>query len=87
MSHFYGSCQGNRGEATRGGSKASGYDTIAASWEGSVKTRLWYNEDKDEDWCTVSLAPWHGAGTYKTLYEGPVSGNGVERELNSLVNE
>jgi len=74
MSHFYGSCQGNRGEVTRGGSKSSGYITVAASWEGCVRTYLWYNEDKDEDWCTVRLAPWRGAGQNRILYEGPVSG-------------
>lgn len=37
MSHFYGTVQGNRGEATRGGSKNSGMDTATASWEGSVQ--------------------------------------------------
>jgi len=30
MSHFYGRVQGNRGDATRGGSKASGFDATAA---------------------------------------------------------
>ena len=74
MSHFYGMCQGNRGAVTRGGSKASGFETTAASWEGCVNTYLWYNEEKDEDWCTVKLLPWRGAGTTKLLYEGPVSG-------------
>jgi hypothetical protein len=74
MSHFYGICQGNRGEVTRCGSKNSGFDTVAASWEGSVRTRLWYDEEKKEDYCRVYLSPWHGSGIYKVLYEGPVSG-------------
>lgn len=74
MSHFYGSAQGNKGEATRCGTKNSGYVTEAASWEGAVRVELWYNEDKEENWASVSLIPWYGSGKNILLYKGPVSG-------------
>jgi hypothetical protein len=74
MAQFYASIQGNRGEATRLGTKSSGMMTVAASWQGAVKTYLWYNEEKECDWAEVTLMPWHGQGTHRLLYCGPVSG-------------
>jgi hypothetical protein len=44
MSKFYGSVQGNRGAATRGG--YSLIKTSAQSYDGSVITYLSYDEDK-----------------------------------------
>lgn len=44
MSTFYGTMQGNRSAHTCGGSKASGFRAAAQSWDGSVITRLHYNE-------------------------------------------
>ena len=79
MSHFYGTTQGSRGQATRCGTKNSGQDSIAASWEGCVAVRLYYNAKHDEDWALVSLSRWHGAGSEITLYEGPVSGRDFEQ--------
>lgn len=73
MAHFYGRIQGNRGEATRMGSRASGFQAYAASWEGRVSTRLWHNEERGEDWCEVSLERHHGAGSSHLLYRGPVA--------------
>ena len=71
MSHFYGKVKGNRGEATRGGSKASGYTAIAASWNGSVITELFVNSD-GVDSARVYLDRWQGAGSHHMLYEGPI---------------
>lgn len=45
MSTFYGRVLGNRSEATRGGSRASGFMCSAQSWDGSVITRLWYDNN------------------------------------------
>ncbi len=45
MSKFYGSIQGNRGAATRGGSLASGIKGSVQSYDGSVITELTYKED------------------------------------------
>lgn len=72
MSHFYGTLQGSRGEATRGGSKGSGIASYTASWEGAVHTQLWENDGVDM--CRVELVPWHGHGTNQVLYIGPVRG-------------
>lgn len=78
MSHFYGKVIGNRGPATRGGSKKSGYISQAASWEGAVEVNLFYHEEFKEDWAIVNLIPWHGKGLFVTLYAGPVSGRDFE---------
>lgn len=47
MSTFYGMICGNRGAATRGGSKDSGFRSSCQSWNGSVITTMDYNS-KDE---------------------------------------
>jgi len=43
MSHFYGTLQGNRGEATRCGTKKSGIETYAASWKGAIRCHTYIN--------------------------------------------
>ncbi len=60
MSHFYGMVQGNRGKATRGGSKKSGYHAQAKGWRGQVDVRLWHDETKDLDWFEVHFRDKHG---------------------------
>lgn len=72
MAHFFGSIQGNRGEATRLGSKDSGLEIVAASCQGSVRIRLF--ERDGIDFATVALDQWHGSGQCLTLYSGPVRG-------------
>ena len=76
MAHFYGTLNGSRGEATRCGTKNSGMTTHAASWAGAVRTRLWHDSETGQDMARVELVPWHGSGCYRTLYSGPVSGEG-----------
>ena len=75
MAHFYGVMNGSRGEATRCGTKGSGMQVTAASWEGAVQTNLWHDPVLDKDMCEVFLREWHGNGTRKVLYHGPVSGD------------
>lgn len=72
MAYFYGMLQGNRGEATRVGTKTSGVTTYTASWEGAVRSRAYIKDGKD--YVTVELVPWRGAGSHRILYEGPISG-------------
>ena len=48
MSHFYANIQGNRGEATRGGSKDSGIDGHIRGWNSGAKVICEVN-DKDQD--------------------------------------
>jgi hypothetical protein len=63
MSAFYGMVQGNRGVATRGGSRASGFTSTVQSWDGSIITRLSYN-NKDE--LMVSVETAEGSAPYGT---------------------
>lgn len=72
MAHFYGTIQGSRGEASRLGGKESGLRVYAASWSGAVGVRLY--EKDGVDYANVYLTKHHGAGTEKSLYDGPVSG-------------
>jgi len=74
VSRFYGTLQGNRGEATRCGSTGSGICTYAAGWQGAVRTFV--GAEGDVDWATVSLTDWHGCGSNIQLYSGPVGGPG-----------
>jgi hypothetical protein len=57
MSAFYGCVQGNRGAATRGGSRASGFKSTAQSYDGSVITRLSYNNE-DELMVTIEVSDY-----------------------------
>lgn len=72
MAHFYGTIQGSRGQASRLGGKASGLSTVAASWQGAVAVKLY--EKDGTDFARVYLTTHNGAGTNRTLYDGPVSG-------------
>ena len=65
---FYGMVQGNRGAATRGGSRASGFKSTAQSYDGSVITYLSYN-DKDE--LMVEIECSDGSAPYgKRIFSG-----------------
>ena len=45
MAHYYATCQGHRGEATRCGAKSSGITATANSWDvGAEITIRWSNE-------------------------------------------
>lgn len=71
MAHFYGTLQGSRGESTRCGTKTSGMEAIAASWDGAVRTYL--SERDGVTHAFVCLIPWHGHGVTRVLYSGPVN--------------
>lgn len=73
MSHFYGTVQGNRGEASRGGSPSSGMETYCASWRGAVRCKAYVNSE-GVDCVRVELTTWRGQGQHKLLYEGPIAG-------------
>lgn len=70
MAHFYGTIDGNRGEASRLGSKDSGFRATAASWSGAISVTLSHCNGRDE--ARVEMTPWHGQGERATLYDGPV---------------
>jgi hypothetical protein len=70
MSHFYGVIQGNRGDATRGGSKGSGLTAVAASWAGAVEVELFHSETDGRDHFAVRQRKWEGAGVKQDLVAG-----------------
>ena len=72
MSWFYGTVQGNRGEASRGGSKESGLTTYCASWQGAIACYAYVDSKTGKDMVRVEKTTWHGAGEYKLLYEGEI---------------
>ncbi len=76
FAHFYASVTGNKGTVSRLGTKQSGITAVAASWEGCVKSFVYRNESRDEDWVSVTLGEWRGKGARPAilLYEGPISG-------------
>ena len=65
MSHFYGTLQGSRGQATRCGTKNSGVSTVAAGWKGAVETFV--TEVDGVDHYEVYLIPWCSSGGQSTL--------------------
>lgn len=73
MSAFYGMVRGNRGAATRGGSKNSGYKATCQSYDGSV---IVYMDYDDENNLKVRLEVADGSSTY-----GDVVFNGTLEEL------
>jgi hypothetical protein len=72
MAHFYACIKGRRGEASRLGSKASGLETRAPSWQGAVT--VWLYDYDGVDMAEVCLDTHHGAGVKRVLYNGPVAG-------------
>lgn len=74
MAHFYATIKGNRGEASRMGTKDSGIVSYTASWFGAIRTQLWYDEEKDCDMVKVEMVPWRGFGERRHLYTGRVNG-------------
>lgn len=64
MAALYGRLQGNRGEATRTGSKASGIRTVAETWGSKVTVHLSHDGS-----CVVYATPKRG-GCEVMLWEG-----------------
>lgn len=74
MAHFYGTLRGSAGETSRTGTKSSGLTTYTASWNGAVRSHVYYNDEYKQDWVIVELVEWQGIGTYKLLYHGSIKG-------------
>lgn len=72
MAQFFGEVEGQRGAASRLGSKDSGLRVVAASWQGAIKVRLQHRSD-GKDHFTVEQTPWsNGAGCNQVLASGVV---------------
>lgn len=72
MAQFRGIIQGQRGEASRLGSKASGLTVEAASWQGKIEVRLWHDETAGRDLYEVTQERHHGSGVRQVLASGVV---------------
>jgi len=55
MSQFYANIKGNRGQATRRGTKKSGLDGHIRGWHIGAKVYMRFNEQTQEDECTIEL--------------------------------
>ena len=84
MAHFYAEARGrSRTTAHRLGTRTSGVETIAASWQGCVRVELRHDEATGLDVATVTLSRWRGAGVEQVLYAGPVGGLELATERHS----
>ncbi|MBR3208913.1 MAG: hypothetical protein IKF82_01460 [Bacilli bacterium] len=74
MAKLYGSLQGNRGEATKCGSRASGIKASVQSWNGSL---IAYMDLDDNDKPIIELRITEGSNSYG----GHISFRGTLEEL------
>jgi hypothetical protein len=65
MAHFYGTLKGNRGEATRMGSRESGVTTYAAGWKGAIRVTVFQEDGVDKYY--VALEPWQNQWRHCTV--------------------
>ena len=70
MSVFYGTVQGNHGEATRQGSKLSGIRGSVQSWNGSIITSMWYDETTGDLCCEIKTNSGSASITGETIFRG-----------------
>jgi hypothetical protein len=68
MAQYYADIQGNRGRATRMGTKSSGIDGHIRGWNIGVKVQCFYDEATDSDVCHVyQTGGSHGARSDKLI--------------------
>ena len=77
--HFYGTLNGQAGPpATRCGSKRSGLEAIAASWNGAVSAYVYQDDDSGQDMVQIQFRQWQGSGRSLVLYQGPINPNDAD---------
>ncbi len=62
MARFYADIQGNRGAATRMGTKDSGMNGHIRGWYLGCRVMMRYNKQTKEDECTIELTGGSGSG-------------------------
>lgn len=67
MSRFYASIQGNRGVATRQGTKSSGIQSHARGWKIGARVDLWVDDDGKDNVKVVLTGGSNQPGTTKDL--------------------
>ena len=55
MAQFYADIQGNRGQATRMGTKESGLGGHIRGWHVGCRVYMQFNEETQQDECTIEL--------------------------------
>jgi len=60
MARFYGSLKGNRGQATRTGTKKSGIEGHIRGWDVGTKVRCFVNEDGNDVVAVFLTSGSHG---------------------------
>ena len=55
MAQYYADIQGNRGQATRMGTKKSGLDGHIRGWHVGCRVFMRFNEETQRDECTIDL--------------------------------
>ena len=74
MSYFYGTIDGSpKLQKTACGHKKQGIVTHAASYNGAIRTDVYYSEEHSADRYRVTLVDWPGKSTVKILAEGFLS--------------
>lgn len=68
MSYFYSGISGNRGPATRAGTKASGVSAYVQSWTGRIESHMYHDDLTGKDCARVLLMSGpNGAGRVTDL--------------------
>ena len=67
MAHFYGEIQGKRGEATRIGTKDSGFRGHIRGWHVGGSVNCHYNESKDRDEVSIYATKGSNGGSSEHL--------------------
>lgn len=77
MAHFIGGIQGNRGAASRLGSKGSGIEAYAQGWHSGVHVYGHYNEreERDEFRVYANHGSYSGSGNLVALIYRDAEGN------------
>lgn len=79
MAQFYASIQGNRGEATRMGTKVSGIHGHIRGWDAGVEVWIGYNKNTNQNVISISLTKGSNGGGNKNLWTG------TEKDLELLL--
>jgi len=71
MSYFYGTAQGDGGQAVRTAGISSSIRTNTACWSGTIWTRLSHDKDTGNDRVTIEIRDWpHDRGHSAIIFRG-----------------
>lgn len=82
MAHFYGEIQGNRGEATRMGTKDSGFRGHIRGWHVGGSINCYHNRSKDRDEVSIYATSGSNGGNSTHLATVIETDSGSKIQLN-----